>query len=88
MSLRDGTSDGIEGIKILSNVCKIGKDFNSIAGNDGTEDIFSKMGPNSRFWSHFAHSGLILILLAEMLKSTNEENGVYCPPAATPLSHC
>lgn len=23
-----------------------------------------------------------------MLKSPNEENGVFCPPAATPLSHC
>lgn len=88
MGLGVGTNDGIDGIRILSNVCKIGKDFNSIAGNEGTEDIFSKMGPNSRFWSHFAHSGLILILLAKMLKSPNEENGVFCPPAATPLSHC
>lgn len=59
-----------------------------IAGNGDAKGVFSKMGPNSQFWSHFAHSGLILILLAEMLKSTNDENGVFCPPAATPLSHC
>lgn len=45
MGLRGGTSDRIDGIRILSNVCKIGKDFNSIAGNEGTEDIFSKIGP-------------------------------------------
>lgn len=42
MRLGGGTSDGIDGIRILSNVCKIGKDFNSIAGNEGTEDIFQK----------------------------------------------
>lgn len=88
MGLGVGTNDGIDGIRILSNVCKIGKDSNSIAGNEGTEDIFSKMRPGSEIWSHFADSGLILILLTEMLKSPNEENGVFCPPAATPLSHC
>lgn len=59
-----------------------------IAGNGDAKVVFSKMGPGSEIWSHFADSGLILILLAEMLKSPNEENGVYCPPAATPLSHC
>lgn len=42
-----------------------------ITGNGGEEGVFSKMGPNSRFWSHFAQSGLILILLAEMLKPIN-----------------
>lgn len=88
MGLGGGTSDGIDGIKILSNVCKIGKDFNSIAGNGGIGDIFSKMGPNSRFWSQKSHFGLILFLKGEMLKSPNEENGGFCHTADPPLSHC
>ena len=61
---------------------------NEIAGDGGEEGVFSKMGPNSRFWSQKSHFGLILILLAKMLKPINYKNGGYCPPAATPLSHC
>ena len=59
-----------------------------IAGDGGEKGVFLKMGPGSEIWSHFAHSGLILILLAKMLKPINEENSVFCPPAVTPLSHC
>ena len=40
MGLGVGTNDGIDGIRILSNVCKIGKDSNSIAGNGGEEGVF------------------------------------------------
>nr|DAV21065.1 MAG TPA: hypothetical protein [Caudoviricetes sp.] len=42
-----------------------------IAGNGDAQVVFSKMRPGSEIWSHFADSGLILILLAEMLKSPN-----------------
>ena len=41
------------------------------AGNGGAKGVFSKMGPRYEIWSHFADFGLILILLAEMLKSIN-----------------
>ena len=59
-----------------------------IAGNGGTGDVFSKMGPNSRFWSQKSYFGLILFLKGEMLKSPNKENGGFCPTADPPLSHC
>lgn len=59
-----------------------------IAGNGSEKDVFSKMGPGYEIWSHFADSGLILFLKGEMLKPINCKNGVSCPTAATPLSHC
>ena len=59
-----------------------------IAVDGGSEDIFSKMGPECEIWSHFADFGLILFLKGEMLKPINWENGVFCPPADPPLSHC
>lgn len=59
-----------------------------IAGDGSEKDVFSKMGPNSRFWSQKSHFGLILFLKGEMLKSPNEENGGFCPTADPPLSHC
>lgn len=65
-----------------------GETSDRIAGNEGAEDVFSKMGPNFDFWSQKSHFGLILFLKGEMLKSPNEENGGFCPTAATPLSHC
>ena len=65
-----------------------GRTSDGNAGDGGEEGVFSKMGPGSEIWSHFADSGLILILLAKMLKPINDENGVFCPTAATPLSHC
>ncbi len=58
-----------------------------IAGNGG-EEFFSKMRPNSRFWSQKSHFGLILFLKGEMLKFPNEENGGFCHTADPPLSHC
>lgn len=64
-----------------------GENSDRIAGNGGAEDVFSKMGPNSRFWSQKSHFGLIFILKGEMLKSPNEENGGFCPTADPPLSH-
>lgn len=45
-----------------------------IAGNGSEKDVFSKMGPNSQFWSQKSHFGPIFILKGEMLKSPNEEN--------------
>lgn len=42
-----------------------------ITGNGDAKGVFSKMGPGNEIWSHFANSGLILILLAEMLKPIN-----------------
>lgn len=65
-----------------------GRTSDGIAGDGGKVDAFSKMGPGCEIWSHFAHSGLILILLAKMLKSPNEKNEGFCPTADPPLSHC
>lgn len=48
-----------------------GETSDRIAGNGGAEDVFSKMGPNSRFWSQKSHFGPIFILKAEMLKPIN-----------------
>ena len=61
---------------------------NEIAGDGGEDGVFSKMGPNSRFWSQKSHFGLILFLKGEMLKPINWRNGVFCPTADPPLSHC
>jgi hypothetical protein len=59
-----------------------------IAGDGSEKDVFSKMGPNFRFWSQKSHFGPIFILKGEMLKSPNEENEGFCPTADPPLSHC
>ena len=45
-----------------------------IAGDGSEKDVFSKMGPNFRFWSQKSHFGPIFILKGEMLKTINEEN--------------
>ena len=44
---------------------------NEIAGDGGEDGVFSKMGPNSRFWSQKSHFGLILFLKGKMLKPIN-----------------
>lgn len=43
-------------------------------GTEAKRMFFSKMGPNSQFWSQKSHFGTIFILKGEMLKSPNEEN--------------
>lgn len=65
-----------------------GRTSDGIAGNGGTDGVFSKMGPGCEIWSQKSHFGLILFLKGEMLKSPNEENGGFCPTADPPLSHC
>lgn len=65
-----------------------GETSDGIAGDGSEKDVFSKMGPNFRFWSQKSHFGPIFILKGEMLKSPNEENEGFCPTADPPLSHC
>ena len=59
-----------------------------ITGEGVEVGVFSKMGPNSQFWSQKSHFGLILFLNGEMLKPINWRNGVFCPTTDPPLSHC
>ena len=70
------------------NICLRGKPAMKSLETEERRVFFSKMGPNSRFWSQKSHFGLILFLNGEMLKPINWRNGVFCPTADPPLSHC
>ena len=59
-----------------------------IAVDGGSEDIFSKMGPECEIWSHFADFGLILFLKGEMLKSPKWKKWDFSPISVPQLSPC